>query len=358
MEKSNEKTSKPKSEKAPTTTANHTHEPKRASKSPSPTKSLERNVEIRKLNQELQQLIITGTQETGGPRRVSPTRQISPPKEQPGHAGTPYSRGGPRKFVSRAERRHSAEYFQEDSDDTVADPLSDVSERMAPIPAAFIEPSNISTSVATSPEPIKSVGTMSYSAVLKNLTSETTKPKNAAAGGKPPNQSKTFSRPPPGFSPLPTHGGDTEMRMTVLSTKSKTKQTAAASGAPRNNQTRADISLNWRNDEQSTQSNTQHQQQQHRGNNSAQSVQAVKWQRSDESSQSKPHRTPPIRESGRGRDTPTKHTDYSSSDDSSEPPTAAVQPHRVFGPGGLKACVICGSKDHLRCNDRSKLFFD
>ncbi|CAH3162055.1 unnamed protein product, partial [Porites evermanni] len=235
-----------------------------------------------------------------------PTRQISPPKEQPGHDGTPYSRGGPRKFVSRAERRHSAEYFQEDSDETVADPLSDMSERMAPIPAASIEPSNISTSVATSPEPIKSVGTMSYSAVLKNLTSETTKPKNAPAGGKPPNQSKIFSRPPPGFSPLPTHGGDTEMRMTVLSTKSKTKQTAAASGAPRNNPTRADSSMNWRNDEQSTQSSTQHQQQQHRANNSAQSGQAVKWQRSDESSQSRPHRTAPIRESGRGRDTPNK----------------------------------------------------
>lgn len=198
---------------------------------------------------------------------------------------------------------------------------------------------------------------MSYSAVLKNLASETTKPKNAAAGGKPPNLSKTFSRPPPGFSPLPTHGGDTEMRMTVLSTKSKTKQTAAASGAPRNNPTRADSSMNWRNDEQSTQSSTQHQQQQHRANNSAQSGQAVKWQRSDESSQSKAHRTAPIKESGRGRDTPNKPTDYSSSDDSSEPPTAPVQPHRVFGPGGLKACVICGSKDHLRCNDRSKLFF-
>lgn len=232
-----------------------------------------------------------------------------------------------------------------------------MSERMAPIPAASIEPPNISTSVATSPEPIKSVGTMSYSAVLKNLASETTKPKNAAAGGKPPNLSKTFSRPPPGFSPLPTHGGDTEMRMTVLSTKSKTKQTAAASGAPRNNPTRADSSMNWRNDEQSTQSSTQHQQQQHRANNSAQSGQAVKWQRSDESSQSKAHRTAPIKESGRGRDTPNKPTDYSSSDDSSEPPTAPVQPHRVFGPGGLKACVICGSKDHLRCNDRSKLFF-
>ena len=189
MEKGNEKASKPKSEKAPTTTANHTHEPKRTSKSPSPTKSFEKNVEIRKLNQELQQLILTGIQYTRGPRRVSPTRQISPPKEQPGHDGTPYSRGGPLKFVSRAERRHSTEYFQEDSDDTVADPVSDMSERMAPIPATSIEPPNISTSVATSPEPIKSVGIMSYSAVLKNLTSETTRPKNAAAGGKPPNQS-------------------------------------------------------------------------------------------------------------------------------------------------------------------------
>lgn len=306
--------------------------------------------------------MISGTQDTaGGPRRVSPTRQISPPKEQPSHDGTPYSRRGPRKFISRAERRHSSEHFQEDSDDIVADPLSDMSERMAPIPAASIEPPNISTSVATSPEssePIKSVGTMSYSAVLKNLTSETTKPKNGPAGGKPPNQSKTFSRPRPGFTPLPTHGGDTEMRMTVLSTKSKTKQTAAASGAPRNNPTRADISMNWRNDEQSTQSSTQHQQQQHGANNKAQSGQAVKWQRSDESSQPKAYRNAPIRESGRGRDTPTKHTDYSSSDDSSEPPTAPVQPYRAFGPGGLKACVICGSKDHLRCNDRSKLFFD
>lgn len=45
------------------------------------------------------------------------------------------------------------------------------------------------------------------------------------------------------------------------------------------------------------------------------------------------------------------------SDESNEPPPI-IQPHRAFGPGGLKSCVICGSRDHLRCNDRSKMFMD
>lgn len=31
---------------------------------------------------------------------------------------------------------------------------------------------------------------------------------------------------------------------------------------------------------------------------------------------------------------------------------------RPFGPGGQKACFTCGSKEHMSCNDRSKLFFD
>lgn len=346
LEKDIKKTSRPGTNKKDASSTNLIQELQRPSNSPTPTKSLEQNIEINKLNQELQQLMFSGNQDKGG-SRISPTKKISPSKELTGHDGTPYSRGGPRKFVSRTERRLSSENVKEDLGYTVTIPSSDPPEKTP----TQVEPVNVSTSVETSSEPSKPVSSMSYSAVLKNLSSEATR--GVPASSKPPNQSKTFSRPPPGFAPLPTHGGDTEMHMTVLSTKSKTKPSAAASSAPRNNHTRADASMNWRSDEPSTQSNVRQQP----TNSAPQSGKAVKWRRFEDSPQSKPPRTGPLNEGGQRRDTPAAASGYASSDESPEPPPV-VQPHRTFGPGGLKACVICGSKEHLRCNDRSKIFLD
>jgi len=341
-------------------TSDLTQERKRTSKSPSPTKPLEQNIEINKLNQELQQLLLSGNQDNGGPR-ISPTRKISPQGEPSGHDGTPYSRGGPRKFVSKAERRRSSEGPPEDVPFSLTEPLIDVSERTVPFPPPLAEPVSVSTSAETSPEQSKPVSSMSYSAVLKNISSEVSKSgpvgTKPSVGTKPPNQSKTFSRPPPGLAPLPTHGGDTTMHMTVLGTKSKTKASAPASSASRNAPTRADASMNWRSDvreEQNTPGSMRQQQpqQQQQQQQQRQSGHAVKWRRFDDFVQSQPPRTAPVSESSQRKDAPAEDTDS----ESSEPPPV-VQPHRAFGPGGLKACVICGSRDHLRCNDRSKMFF-
>ena len=124
------KTSRPATNKKNASSTNLIQELKRPSNSPSPTKSLEQNIEINKLNQELQQLMFSGNQDKGE-TIISPTRKISPPKELAGHDGTPYSRGGPRKFVSKAERRLSSENFKEDLDYTVTIPSRDSSEKTA-----------------------------------------------------------------------------------------------------------------------------------------------------------------------------------------------------------------------------------
>lgn len=172
-----------------------------------------------------------------------------------------------------------------------------------------------------------------------------------------PNQSKTFSRPPPGFPPLPTHGGDTKMNMTVLGSKTKTKAPGLSSNPPRNSTpTRADASLNWRNDgreEQFTQNTA-------RPTNPPQSGHGVKWRPFDVTvgqSRSPPKSGGLSDSRSQRRETPVETVSSSDSEEKPEPPPV-VHAHRTFGPGGLKACVICGSKDHLRCNDRSKIFMD
>ena len=313
---------------------------------------MEHSIEINQLNQELQQLMIGGNRDKGA-QRISPARKISPPKEQAGHDVTPYSRGGPRKFVSRAERRRSSDSPLEEAPQLVTDRGSDGFERTAPYPPPPpAEPVKTRSSVETSPE--RQTGTsMSYSAVLKSASQEATKSGPTTAK---PNQSKTFSRPPPGFPPLPTHGGDTKMNMTVLSTKTRTKPPGQPSSAPRNTPTRADASMNWRNDsreEQLTQVTT-------RPTNPSQSGHAVKWKQFDAAvgQRMSPPKPGGFSEaSTQRRETPIETMGSANSDESPEPPPV-VHAHRAFGPGGLKACVICGSKDHLRCNDRSKMFMD
>ena len=343
-----------------------TQELKNASKSPLPTKSIEHGIEINQLNQELQQLMIGGSQDKGGPR-ISPPKKVSPQKELMGYDGTPYSRSGSRKFVSRAERRHSSENPLEDVPYPITDHVKDVFERAAPSPPATVEPVNIRTAVETSQEE-QTASSMSYSAVLKGASHETTK--SGPAGSVKPDQSKMFSRPPPGFPPLPTHGGDTQMHMTVLSTKTKTKPPGppTTSTAPRNTATRADASVNWRNDAREEQFT-------HgtapgtasgtalgtaRPTNPSQPGHAVKWRRFDDSvaPSKSPLKSGAFSEAGtQRRESPVRAMGSESSDESPAPPPV-VHPHRAFGPGGLKACVICGSKDHLRCNDRSKMFMD
>lgn len=298
--------------------------------------------------------MLGGNQDNRAPRRKS-----SPEKDPAEYEGTPYSKGGPRKFVSRAERRRSAEGPLDDLPYAVMDPPSHVSEKTAPFPSAPAEPVNVSTSAETSQEQTQPVSSMSYSAVLKNTSLEASK--SGPVTAKPVNQSKTYSRPPPGFAARPTHGGDTTMHMTVLSAKPKSRPSLTTSNTPRNTPaTRADASMNWRSDERENQgqgSAGQQQQQPQHQQQQRQSGHAVKWRRFDEFVQSKPQRTDPSNEGGQRRDMPIGAAGHGSSDESPEPPPV-VQPHRAFGPGGLKACVICGSKEHLRCNDRSKMFLD
>lgn len=310
-------------------------------------------------------------QDKGGPR-ISSTRKISPQRELAGHDGTPYNRGGFRKFVSRAERRRSTDGPLEEGTHPITDQASDLFEKRTPSPPPPVESVKTRTSVETSPEE-KTAASMSYSAVLKSASQE------AAKGGPTsakPNQSKTFSRPPPGFPLLPTHGADTKMNMTVLGNKTKTKPPGLPSNTPRNTPaqpnstpwntptqpsstpqntpTRADASTNWRNDcreEQFAQGGA-------RRTNSSQSGHARNWRRFDDTvGQSKsPPKSGGFSEAT-GRETPVGAMGSTTSDESPERPPV-VHAHRAFGPGGLKACVICGSKDHLRCNDRSKLFMD
>ena len=350
--------------------------PKSASKSPSPTKAIEHGIEINELNQELQQLMIGGNQDKGGQ-----AKKISPQKELAGHDGTPYSRGGSRRFVSRAERRRSTDSPQEEGTHPITDQTSDLLEKRPRSSPPPVEPVNSRTSVETSPE--DKTG-MSYSAVLKNASQDA--PKSGHASAKP-NPSKTFSRPPPGFPPLPTHGGDTKMTMTVLGNKTKTKSPGPPSNTPRNIPTqpkstpwntptqpsntpwntpvqpsstprdtpsRADSSTNWRNDcreEQFSQGFA-------RPANSSQPAKARNWRRLDNTvGQSKsPPKSGGFNEAT-DRETPVGAANSPNSEESPEPPPV-VHAHRQFGPGGLKACVICGSKDHLRCNDRRKMFMD
>ena len=350
---------------------------------------MEHGIEINQLNQELQQLMIGGNQDKGGQ-----TKKISPQKELAGHEGTPYSRGGSRKFVSRAERRRSTDSPQEEVTHPITDQACDVSEKRSRSPPPPVESVNSRTSVETSPED-KTASSMSYSAVLKSASQDA--PKNGPASVKP-NPSKTFSRPPPGFPPLPTHGGDTKMTMTVLGNKTKTKTPGPPSSTPRNTPTqpsstpwntpvqpssnsrntpiqssstprntstqsnstpwntpsRADSSTNWRNDcreEQFSQGFA-------RPANSSQPGHARNRRRLDNNiGQSKsPPKSGGFNEAT-GRETPVGAMSSPSNEESPEPPPV-VHAHRAFGPGGLKACVICGSKDHLRCNDRRKMFMD
>lgn len=323
-------------------------------RSPSPTKSNESSIAINQLNQELQQLMIEGKQDKGA-QRVSPTKKISPLSQQTGHEGTPYNRAGTRKFVSKAERRRSSEGLPEEVSYLLPDYADSLYERMAPSPHAPVEPSNKRPTVETIAES-QTVSSVSYSAVLKGVSQETTKP---GAAKTKESQSKTFSRPPPGFPPLPTHGGDTKMHMTVLGNKSKTKTPGPSNSTPRNNTpTRADASMNWRNDgRQEPRNQTSIQ-----PVNPSPSGQGVKWRSYDDTVSQTESKAPPM--SGASSDassqrgeTPQEDQASVKSDESNEPPPI-VQPHRVFGPGGLKACVICGSKEHLRCNDRSKMFMD
>ena len=370
-----------------------TQERKSASKSPSPTKAIEHGIEINELNQELQQLMIGGNQDKGGPR-ISPPKKISPHKELAGHDGTPYSRGGFRKFVSRAERRRSSDSPLEEGTHARTDQASDLLEKRARSPPPSIESVDTRTSTETIPED-KTATSMSYSAVLKSASQDA--PKSGPASAKP-NPSKTFSRPPPGFPPLPTHGGDTKMNMTVLGNKTKTKPPGQPSSIPRNTPTqpnsaprnspvqpsstqrntplqpsstlrntplqpsstqrntptRADSSTNWRNDcrEEQFAPGTA------RSTNSSQPGHARNWKRFDNTvGQSKsPPKSGGFNEAT-GRETPVGAMGSPNNEESQEPPPV-VHAHRAFGPGGLKACVICGSKDHLRCNDRRKMFMD
>lgn len=304
---------------------------------------------------------MVGRNQDKGGTRISPTRKISPQRELAGHDGTPYSRGGFRKFVSRAERRRSSDSPLEEGTHPITDQASDLFEKRTPSPPPPVESVNTHTSLETSPEG-KTAASMSYSAVLRSASQEA--PKSGPASAKP-NQSKTFSRPPPGFPPLPTHGGDTKMNMTVLGNKTKTKPLGPPSSTPRNTPTqpsstprntptRADSSTNWRNDcreEQFLQGTA-------KPTNSSQPGHARNWRRFDDTvGQSKsPPKSGGFSEAT-SKETPVGAMGSATSDESPEPPPV-VHAHRAFGPGGLKACVICGSKDHLRCNDRSKMFMD
>ena len=395
-----QKRSEPTKGKNTAPSATITQELKSASKSPSPTKAIEHGIEINELNQELQQLMIGNNQDKGGQ-----TKKISPQRELAGHDGTPYSRGGSRKFVNRAERRRSTDSPQEEVTHSITDQADDLLEKKPRSPPPPVEPVNSRTSVETSPED-KTVTSMSYSAVLKSASQDA--PKSGPASAKP-NPSKTFSRPPPGFPPLPTHGGDTKMTMTVLGNKTKTKPPGPPSNTPRNTSTqpsgapwntptqpsstpwntptqpsrtpwntpvqtsstprntptqpsstsrntpsRADSSTNWRNDcreEQFSQGFA-------RPANSSQPGQARNWRRFDntEGQSKSPPKSGGLNEAT-SRETPVGVMSSPNSEESPEPPPV-VHAHRAFGPGGLKACVICGSKDHLRCNDRRKMFMD
>lgn len=387
------KRSQPTSVKNATPSANITQELKSASKSPSPTKAIEHGIEINELNQELQQLLIGGNQDKEGPR-ISPPKKFISQKELAGHGGMPYRRGGSRKFVSRAERRRSTDNNTlEDETRTMTDQASDLLNKEGRSPPPPVESVNTRSSVETSQED-KVATSMSYSAVLKSASQDV--PKSIPASAKP-NPSKTFSRPPPGFPPLPTHGGDTKMNMTVLGNKTKTKppgppnstprNTPTQPGStpwntpvqssstpwnnpvqpsgttrntptqlnstPRNTPTRAD-STNWRNDcrEEQFAPGTA------RPTNSSQPGHARNWKRFDntEGQSKSPPKSGGFNEAT-GRKTPVGAIGSSNNEESQEPPPV-VHAHRVFGPGGLKACVICGSKDHLRCNDRRKMFLD
>lgn len=288
-----------------------------------------------------------------GLQKTSPTRKISRPPEQVDHEGTPYSRPVTRKYVSNPERRYSSELRGDELSKPVKDPVKSV-----PFTSDITEPKNIGTSSETSKEQKQPVSTKSYSAVLKNVSSE------AKPGEKAANQSKTLSRPPPGFTTLPTHGGDNTMRMTVLgATKSMRRATGPSSSAPGNTHGRSDSSMNWRIDsrgEQSMQSGMppqQQQQKQQHQQKQRQSGHAVKWQQFGDFMQNNPPRTESFDEGPQRSGTPTETSGNTSFVETTEVPPV-VQPHRAFGPGGLKACVICGSKEHLRCNDRSKFFVD
>lgn len=288
-----------------------------------------------------------------GLQKTSPTRKTSRPPEQVDHEGTPYSRPVTQKYVSKPERRYSSELLGDELSKPGKEPVKSV-----PFTSDTTEPKNVGTSSETGKELKQPVSSKSYSAVLKNVSSE------AKPGEKPANQSKTFSRPPPGFTTLPTHGGDNTMRMTVLgATKSKSRAAGPSSSAPRNTQGRSDSSMNWRNDSREEQSmqrgmppQQQQQKQQHQ-QKQRHTGHAVKWQQFGDFVQNNPPGTESFDESRQRSGTPTETFGNTSFVETTEAPPV-VQPHRAFGPGGLKACVICGSKEHLRCNDRSKFFVD
>lgn len=335
---------RPTTDKKPTSSADVVQEVKpKASKSPSSINTVERNIEISKLNQELQQLMVDDNQEKGL-QKTSPTRKISRPPEQADHEESPYSRPVTRKYVSKAERRHSSEWRGDELSQPVKEPV-----KIASFTSDPTEPKNVGATSETGKEQKQPVSSKSYSAVLKNVSSE------AKPGEMPVNQSKTLSRPPPGFTALPTHGGDSTMRMTVLgATKSKSRATGPSSSAPRNTQARSDTNMNWRNEpreEQNTQSGTRPQQKQR------QTGHAVKWRQFGDFVQNNPSITESFDERRQRSGMPAETSGNTSSIERTEAPPV-VQPHRAFGPGGLKACVICGSKEHLRCNDRSKFFLD
>ena len=288
-----------------------------------------------------------------GLQKTSPTRKTSRPPEQVDHEGTPYSRPVTQKYVSKPERRYSSELLGDELSKPGKEPVESV-----PFTSDTTEPKNVGTSSETGKELKQPVSSKSYSAVLKNVSSE------AKPGEKPANQSKTFSRPPPGFTTLPTHGGDNTIRMTVLgATKSKSRAAGPSSSAPRNTQGRSDSSMNWRNDsreERSMQSGMPPQQQQQKQQHQQKqrhTGHAVKWQQFGDFVQNNPPGTESFDESRQRSGTPTETSGNTSFVETTGAPPV-VQPHRAFGPGGLKACVICGSKEHLRCNDRSKFFVD
>ena len=167
------------------------------------------------------------------------------------------------------------------------------------------------------------------------------------------NKTKTKPPGPPSSAPrnTPTQPSSTSRNTPTQPSSIPWNTPTQPSSSPRNTPTRADSSTNWRNDcrEEQFAPGTA------RPTNSSQPGHARNWKRLDNTvGQSK---SPPKFNEATGRETPVGAMGSPNNEESQEPPPV-VHAHRAFGPGGLKACVICGSKDHLRCNDRRKMFMD
>lgn len=289
-------------------------------------------VKVGQLNQELQELITHGNEQSGPSSYGAKTE--CPPKDLSTREASSCSQRtwNTLEDASRPEKRRPSSEFSTGTScrrDTLPMGTSN------PSPTT-VAPGNLTPIRARKPNFSESVSTSSgagksYSSALKRSPSSTAQESSASV-----SQTTSPPKPPPGFPPLPATDPSKklEMHMTVLSTKAPTKHVESASSqqAPA-----ADTSKNWRWD---------------RGSSffpPPPSRPARNYAKGRSSHDSRADKT--VKTSGHGRG-PGQGAPTGPMRDAQPPP------FRPFGPGGLKACVVCGSKDHVRCNDRSKMFFD